>query len=86
MKAVIYVIPYMYVGQGNFLLYNEMLPRRVNSSTMQHNARHLSVPSFTKIALTALVSDASTYYFARAQRETYIRGLFKNYWTLIFPA
>jgi hypothetical protein len=53
-------------GSGNLLLYNEMLPRKVSSSTMKQNARHLSVPSFTKIALTTALSQASTHNFARA--------------------
>ena len=39
---------------------------------MKQNARHLSVPSFTKIALTAVLSDASTHHFARAQGDPYI--------------
>jgi len=53
-------------GSGNLLLYNEMLPWRVSSSTMKQNARHLSMPNFTNIALTAALSDASTH-FVRAQ-------------------
>jgi len=52
-------------GSGNLLLHNEMLPRRVSSSTKQQNARQISVPSFTKIAFTAMRSDASTHHFAR---------------------
>ena len=59
-------------GSRNLLLYNEMLPRKVSSSTMKQNARHLSVPSFTKIALTAALSDVSTHHFAKAQGDPYI--------------